>query len=37
MTIPLLHKVLQILAKRDGEFPRPISSQKYNDYIKMVC
>ena len=37
MTIPLLPKVLKILKERDGEFPRPISSQKYNDYIKEVC
>lgn len=37
MTIPLLPKVLKILKERDGEFPRPISSQKYNDYIKQVC
>lgn len=37
MTIPLHPKVLKILEKRDGEFPRPISSQKYNDYIKKVC
>jgi len=37
MTIPLHPKVLKILEKRDGEFPRPISSQKYNNYIKKVC
>ena len=37
MTVPLHHKVLKILEKRNGEFPRPISSQKYNDYIKKVC
>lgn len=37
MTIPLHPIVLKILEKRDGEFPRPISSQKYNDYIKQVC
>lgn len=37
MTIPLHPKVLKILKKRGGEFPRPISSQKYNDYIKQVC
>ncbi|WP_242092702.1 tyrosine-type recombinase/integrase [Aestuariivivens sediminicola] len=37
MTIPLHPKVLKILEERDGEFPRPISSQKYNDYIKKVC
>ncbi|OUR94000.1 hypothetical protein A9Q87_04650 [Flavobacteriales bacterium 34_180_T64] len=37
MTIPLHPKVLEVLSKRDGEFPRPISDQKYNDYIKQVC
>lgn len=37
MTIPLHPKVLEILAKRNGEFPRPISDQRYNDYIKDVC
>ncbi len=37
MTIPLHKKVLNILEKRNGEFPYPISDQKYNDYIKNVC
>lgn len=37
MTIPLLPKVIDILNKRNKEFPRPISDQKYNDYIKEVC
>ena len=37
MTIPLHTKVLKILEKRNDEFPRPISNQKYNDYIKKVC
>ena len=37
MTIPLHKKVLKILGKRNGEFPRAISSQKYNEYIKKVC
>lgn len=37
MTIPLHKKVLEILEKRDGEFPQKISDQKYNDYIKIVC
>ncbi len=37
MTIPLSQKVMDILNKRNGEFPRPISDQKYNDYIKIVC
>ncbi|MEH6620783.1 phage integrase SAM-like domain-containing protein [Maribacter arcticus] len=37
MTIPLHEKVLSILDKRSGDFPRAISDQKYNDYIKQVC
>ncbi|HXB42363.1 MAG TPA: phage integrase SAM-like domain-containing protein [Bacteroidia bacterium] len=37
MTVPLSKKVLAILKKRNGEFPREISDQKYNDYIKEVC
>ena len=37
MTVPLHPKVLKILKKRGGKFPRSISSQKYNDYIKQVC
>jgi len=36
-TIPLHPKVLEILSKRNGRFPYPISDQKYNDYIKVVC
>lgn len=37
MAIPLSKKVLEILKKRDGEFPRQISDQRYNEYIKEVC
>lgn len=37
MTLPLHKNVLEILGKRDGEFPYPISDQKYNDYIKLVA
>lgn len=37
MSIPLSSKVLNVLDKRNGEFPRAISDQKYNDYIKLVC
>lgn len=36
-TIFLLPDVLAILKKRDGDFPRKISDQKYNTYIKEVC
>lgn len=37
MTVPLHDKVMEILKKRNGKFPRTISHQKYNDYIKRVC
>jgi integrase len=37
MTVPLSKKVMAILKKRNGEFPRSLSDQKYNDYIKEVC
>jgi hypothetical protein len=35
--MPLSKKVLTILQKRNGEFPRAISDQRYNEYIKDVC
>ena len=37
ITIPIYDNVLEILEKRGGEFPRPISDQKYNTYIKEVA
>src|SRR5690606_30893776 len=37
MTVALHPKVIEILDKRSGEFPRAISDQKYNEYIKEVC
>lgn len=37
MVIPISKEVRQILSKRNGEFPRAISDQKYNDFIKVVC
>lgn len=37
MSIPLHPKVLEILEKNNGNFPYPISDQKYNDYIKVIC
>lgn len=37
ITVPLHKKVLEILDKRNGDFPKQISDQKYNDYIKTVC
>ena len=37
ITIPLFKEVDAILKKRNGNFPRSISEQKYNDYIKKVC
>ena len=37
MTVPLHNKVLEILKKRNGNFPYKVSDQKYNDFIKKVC
>lgn len=37
MTVPLHPKVIEILNKRNGEFPYKIADQNYNDYIKTVC
>jgi integrase len=37
MTLPLHKKVVEILKKRDGDFPNSISDQKYNKKIKEVC
>lgn len=35
--IPIHEQVQFILDKRNGKFPREISDQKFNDYIKKVC
>ncbi len=37
MTVPLSKKVMSILKKRKGDFPRQISDQRYNEYVKDVC
>ena len=37
MTIPLHSKIMEILEKHEGNFPRKISDQKYNEHIKKVC
>ncbi len=37
MAIPLSKKVMSILKKHKGDFPRQISDQRYNEYIKKVC
>ena len=37
MTIPLHSKIIEILEKFDGNFPKKISDQRYNDHIKNVC
>jgi len=37
MTVPLSEKVMDILNKRNGEFPRALSDVNYNLYIKEVC
>ena len=37
MTIPLHKKIMKILKKNNGNFPKKISDQKYNEHIKKVC
>lgn len=37
MTIPLHKKIMVILEKYNGDFPRKISDQRYNEHIKKVC
>jgi site-specific recombinase XerD len=37
MTIPLHSKIIKIMEKYDGNFPRKISDQRYNEHIKKVC
>ena len=37
VSIPLVPIVEGILKKRNGNFPKTISDQRYNDYIKDVC
>lgn len=37
MTVALHPKVIEILEKRNNEFPKPISDPKYNLFIKQVC
>jgi hypothetical protein len=37
IAIPLSKKVIGILKSNNGEFPRKISDQRYNEYIKEVC
>ena len=37
MSIPVAKEVRELLNKRKGNFPRSISDQRYNDYIKEVC
>lgn len=36
IALPLHPEVIKILTKRNGEFPRPISDVKYNNYIKII-
>lgn len=37
MTIPLDAKIIEIMKNYQGNFPRKISDQKYNEHIKKVC
>ena len=36
VTIPILDPVIEIMKKYDGGFPKQLSDQKYNDYLKEV-
>lgn len=33
----LMPEVIEILQKRNGQFPKKISDQRYNEYVKKVC
>lgn len=37
IVIPFLEQAQEVYNKRNGNFPRPISEQKYNDYLKELC
>lgn len=37
VVLPLQEQVIEILNKRNGQFPRRISDQKFNTYIKQLC
>lgn len=37
MDFPLHPKIVEILDERNGEFPRRITDQKYNKFIKQIC
>ena len=37
IVIPLLPEVEDVLNKRGGEFPRKISDQRFNEYVKELC
>lgn len=37
IVLPLHPQVSTILENLNGQFPRPISDQRFNDYIKKVC
>ena len=36
VTIPILDEVIEIMKKYNGGFPKQLSDQKYNDYVKEV-
>lgn len=37
MTVPIHQKIIEILEKRNGNFPKVISDSKYNSYLKELC
>ena len=36
VTIPILNQVIEIMKKYEGGFPKQLSDQKYNDYVKEI-
>jgi len=37
VSLPLHPSVMKVIKEYNGELPRSISNDKYNDYIKKVC
>lgn len=37
VTIPVRSRVQQVLDKRNGEFPEPVSHKHFNEHIKTIC
>lgn len=37
VVIPFLKEAREVFKKRNGHYPRPITPERYNDYVKEVC